>query len=153
MRRLGAGGAPNVRRTCSSVEAISSCVCSRLASPCSERRGGGAVEPGPALERVAQPWRVLGDVGVMSREQRDGAAHELGDDAPDVGVGDVLAAPERAEPDRAVRLGPVEPARHAIRDARTGSYEAEAAVPASAAQRAGSDEKRKRRRPMPSTSA
>ena len=52
----------------------------------------GAVQPGPAVERVAQPRRVLGDVGVVDGEQRDGAAHEVGDDARDVGVGDVLAA-------------------------------------------------------------
>jgi hypothetical protein len=82
---------------------------------------GGAVERGPALERVAQPRGVLGDVGVVGGEQRDGTAHELGDDAPDVGVGDVLAAPERREPDRAVLLGPVEPARHAIGHARAGA--------------------------------
>jgi len=51
----------------------------------------GAVEPGPALERVAQPRRVLGDVGVKGGEQGDGAAYEVGDDAPDLGVGNVLA--------------------------------------------------------------
>ena len=37
-RRRGAGGAPNVCRMCSSVEASSSCVASRVASPRSQRR-------------------------------------------------------------------------------------------------------------------
>ena len=52
---------------------------------------------------------------------RDGAAHELHDDGSDVGVGDVLAAAERGEPDRAVLLGPVERARHAVREAGAGA--------------------------------
>ena len=43
-----------------------------LAAQPAPRRG--PVEPGPALQRVAQPRRVLGDVGVKGREQRDGAA-------------------------------------------------------------------------------
>ena len=95
MRRLGGGGAPKVRRMCSSVEASSSCVASRVASPRSQRRVAARLSAGPALERVAQPRRVLGDVGVVSGDQRDGAAHEVGDDAPYVGVGDVLAAGDR----------------------------------------------------------
>ena len=45
----------------------------------------------------------------------------LGDHPPDVGVGDVLAARERAQIDRAVRLGPVEPARHRVGHARAGA--------------------------------
>ena len=37
--------APNVRRTCSSVEASTSCVTSRLASPCSQRRVAARLRP------------------------------------------------------------------------------------------------------------
>ena len=39
------GGAPNVRRTCSSVEASSSCVASRVASPRSQRRVAARLSP------------------------------------------------------------------------------------------------------------
>ena len=113
--------APKVRRMCSSVEASSSCVASRVASPRSQRRVAARLRRGPALERVAQPRRVLGDVGVKRGEQRDGAAHEVGDDAPDLGVGDILAVRDRGEPDRAVGLGPVEPARHGVGHARPGA--------------------------------
>ena len=56
---------------------------------------------------------------MIGREQRDGAVQEVGDHSPDVGVGDVLARCHRGEPDRAVGLGPVEPARHAVGDTRT----------------------------------
>ena len=80
----------------------------------------GAVEPGPAFERsaaAASPRRCRRE----KREQRDGAAHEGGDRAPDVGVGDVLAVRDRGEPDRAVGLGPVEPARHGVGHARAGA--------------------------------
>ena len=114
-------GVPNVRRTCSSVEASSSWVASRLASPRSRRGVGTRLSPVQHFECVAQPGRVLGDVGVMCRDERDGAAHEVGDYAPDVAVGDVLATRDRGEPDRAVGLGPVEAARHAVGDARTGA--------------------------------
>jgi hypothetical protein len=44
-RRFGAGGVPNVRRTCSSVEASSSWVASRVASPCSQRRVAARLSP------------------------------------------------------------------------------------------------------------
>ena len=79
LRRRGAGGAPNVRRTCSSVAAMQFVrrLAGRLPGQPASRRG--AVEPGPALQRVAQSRRVLGDVGVKRREQRDGAAHEVDD--------------------------------------------------------------------------
>ena len=40
---------------------------------------------------------------------------------PDVGVGDVFAVRDGGEPDRAVRLGPVEPARHGVGHARAGA--------------------------------
>ena len=45
LRRRGVGGAPNVRRTCSSVEASSSCVASRVASPLSQRRVAARLRP------------------------------------------------------------------------------------------------------------
>ena len=44
-RRVGLGGAPKVRRACSSVEAISSWVCSRVASPCSQRWVAARLRP------------------------------------------------------------------------------------------------------------
>ena len=57
----------------------------------------------------------------MGGEYCHGAADEVGDDGSDVGVDDVFAAPERAEPDRAVGLGPVKPARHAVGQAGAGA--------------------------------
>ena len=45
VRRFGLGGARNVRRTCSSVEASSSDVASRVASPCSQRRVAARLSP------------------------------------------------------------------------------------------------------------
>src|SRR5688572_27609173 len=47
--------------------------------------GSGAVQAVQAFQRVALPGRVLGDVGVEGREQRDGAASEVADNAPHLG--------------------------------------------------------------------
>ena len=47
--------------------------------------------------------------------------HEVGDDAPHVGVGDVLAAGDRGQVDRCGSLGPVQPARHGVGHARAGA--------------------------------
>ncbi len=120
LRRRGAGGAEGTQNVFERRgDQLVCCLAGRLPGQPASRRG--AVQPGPALKCVAQPRRVLGDLGVTSRDQSDGAAHEVDDHAADVRVGDVLAASEGGEPDRAVRLGPVEPARHVIRDARTGA--------------------------------
>src|SRR3954454_23969471 len=98
-------------------EQLARCLTGGLPLQPASRRG--PVEAGPAFERVTQPRRVLGDVGVKGCEQRDGAAYEVARDAPHLGVGNVLAVRHRGEPDRAVGLGPVQPARHGIGHPRT----------------------------------
>ena len=52
-------------------------------------KGRGPIQTGPALQCVAQARRVLGDVGVKGRDQRDRAETQFVT-MPVAGVGDIF---------------------------------------------------------------
>jgi hypothetical protein len=70
-----------VRRTCSSVEAISSCVCSRLPSPCSQRLVAARLsgQPTEIVEHRQTTAELWAEFAAMFPSVVNGTAEEITD--------------------------------------------------------------------------